>query len=248
MYNPFSLTGKTILVTGASSGIGRSVAVECSKMGAKLVITGRNKDRLEETFHKLEGGGHQIIIGDLLKNEDMNEISETVPEIDGLVYSAGIFKLIPFRFLNSGNINDVMGINFGSALGLTQKLIKAKKIRKNSSLIYLSSVSGILCSSPGGSIYSASKGALSGLIKGMALDFAPNNIRVNSIAPGMVETSMFSDGILSEDQLRDGVNSYPLKRYGKAEEVAYAAIYLLSDASAWITGTNLIIDGGLTLL
>lgn len=248
MYNPFSLTGKTVFITGASSGIGKAVAIECSKMGASLIITGRNAERLSETYEKLSGTGHKQVAGDLQKPADLKMIIEKLPSLDGVVHSAGIAKPVPVSFLTEEIINDVMGINFNAPLILTQQILKQKKINKNSSIVFISSISGTLCSSVGSSIYSASKGAVNGLIKGMALDLAPKGIRVNSVAPGMVGTKIYSDGAITDEQLQEDMKRYPLKRYGRPEEIAYSVVYLLSDASAWVTGSNLLIDGGYTLL
>lgn len=248
MDNPFSLTGKTVFITGASSGIGKAVAIECSKMGASVIITGRNSARLTETYEKLAGTGHEQIEGDLRESADLKRIIEKLPSLDGVVHSAGIAKLVPTSFLTEEVISDVMGINFNAPLMLTQQLLRQKKINRNSSIVFISSISGTLCSSVGGSIYSASKGAVNGLIKGMALDLAPKSIRVNSVTPGMVDTKIFSDGAITDEQLQEDMKRYPLKRYGKPEEIAYSVIYLLSDASSWVTGSNLLIDGGYTLL
>jgi NAD(P)-dependent dehydrogenase (short-subunit alcohol dehydrogenase family) len=248
MYNPFSLKGKTVFITGASSGIGRAVAIECSKMGASLIITGRNAERLSETYKKLSGTGHKQVAGDLQKPADLKMIIEKLPSLDGIVHSAGIAKPVPVSFLTEEVINEVMGINFNAPLVLTQQILKQKKINKNSSIVFISSISGTLCSSVGGSIYSASKGAVNGLIKGMALDLAPKGIRVNSVTPGMVDTKIYSDGAITDEQLQEDMKRYPLKRYGRPEEIAYSVVYLLSDASAWVTGSNLLIDGGYTLL
>jgi NAD(P)-dependent dehydrogenase (short-subunit alcohol dehydrogenase family) len=248
MHNPFSLEGKIIFVTGASSGIGRAVAIECSGMGASLIITGRNQIRLNETFEKLDGTGHKQVSGDLKSVNDLKTIVEKLPSLDGLVHAAGIARPVPVTFLTEEIINDVMGINFNAPLIITQQLLKQKKINKNSSIVFISSISGTLCSSVGGSIYSASKGAVNGLIKGMALDLAPKSIRVNSVTPGMVSTGIYSDGSITDEQLQEDMKRYPLKRYGKPEEIAWSVIYLLSDASLWVTGSNLLIDGGYTLL
>ncbi len=248
MHNPFSLEGKKIFITGASSGIGRAVAIECSKMGASLVITGRNSIRLNETFEKLEGSGHKQLSGDLQSAGSRKAIIEDLPPVDGLVHAAGIARPVPVAFLTEEIMNDVMGINFNAPLIITQQLLKQKKINRNSSIVFISSVSGTLCSSVGGSIYSASKGAVNGLIKGMALDLAPKSVRVNSVNPGMVNTGIYLDGAISDEQLQEDMKRYPLKRYGKPEEIAWAVIYLLSDASLWVTGSNLLIDGGYTLL
>lgn len=248
MDNPFSLTGKKIFITGASSGIGKAVALECSKMGANLVISGRNKDRLDETFKNLSGSGHSFIIGDLTEIEGIKKVTEALPPLDGIVHCAGIYRLVPVNYVNEEVVKEVIGINFISPLMVTQQLLSLKKVNKNASIVFISSIAGSMVSSPGGSIYSASKGAVNGLIKGMALDLAPRGIRVNTVAPGTIQTNIFEDSAVSKDQLKEDVKRYPLKRYGKPEEVAYSVIYLLSDASAWITGSSMVIDGGFTLL
>lgn len=244
MYNPFSLSGKTIFVTGASSGIGKAVAIECSKMGAQLVISGRNENRLSETFRLLEGPGHLQIVADLNIEDNMGEIVKMLPLLDGIVHCAGISGHMPFPFISKQFLNEQFDINFNVPTLLTQQLVKKKIIKNEGAILFITSISGILSSYAGGSIYSATKGALSGLIKGMAIDLSPKKIRVNSIMPAMIKTSIMNEGKLTEEQWTEDEKKYPLKRYGQPEEVAYAAIYLLSDAAAWITGTNLLIDGG----
>jgi NAD(P)-dependent dehydrogenase (short-subunit alcohol dehydrogenase family) len=248
MGNPFSLSDKTVFVTGASSGIGRSVAIECSKMGAKLVITGRNKDRLDETFRNLSGEGHISITADIVTGEGIAKIAGALPLLDGIVHSAGVYKLAPVSFANEEMVREVMDINFLSPLALTQQILKLKKVNKNASVVFISSIAGSHVSSPGGSVYSASKSALIGMMRGMALDLAPRGIRVNTVAPGTIQTGIFDGSAVSHDQLSEDVKRYPLRRYGRPEEVAYSVIYLLSDASAWVTGSNIVIDGGFTLL
>ena len=194
MYNPFSLENKTILVTGASSGIGKAIAIECSKMGAKVVITGRNEQRLQETYEQLEGAQPAYIVADLTKKEDIETLIKQIGSLNGLVNCAGLTITKPFKFLQEEDIQEVMTVNFNAPLLLTQLLIKKKKLQKISSIVFISSISGTKVSLIGNSIYS------------------------------------------------------PLKRYGKPEEVAYAVVYLLSGASSWVTGSNLLIDGGYTLL
>jgi NAD(P)-dependent dehydrogenase (short-subunit alcohol dehydrogenase family) len=247
MYNPFSLSGKTILVTGASSGIGKATAIECSKLGANVIITGRSRERLNETFSELESEGHTQVIADLCETNSLQKLVSEIKSIDGIVHSAGITKNIPFQFATIDKLSEVMNLNFFAPTELTRLLVKSKKINKGGSIVFISSVSGVLCSAPASSIYSASKGALNGLIKGIALDLAPRGIRVNSVIPGVVETNIFEDGVISEEQLEENKRMYPLKRFGKPNEIAHGVIYLLSDASAWVTGSNLLIDGGLTL-
>ncbi len=248
MYNPFSIERKSLFITGASSGIGRAVAIECSKMGATLIISGRDQGRLQETFDKLEGNGHTQILANLSNKGDVKLIVDQAPLLDGVVHCAGYTKTSPFQFVNEDDLASIMQVNFMAPTLISQALIKKKKLNKGASIVFISSISGVYCSSFAGSMYSASKGAVNGIVKGMALDLAPKGIRVNCINPGMIDTHIFSEGIITEEQLKEDVKHYPLKRYGQPEEVAYAVIYLLSDATKWVTGSNLLIDGGFTLL
>jgi NAD(P)-dependent dehydrogenase (short-subunit alcohol dehydrogenase family) len=248
MYNPFTLAGKTIFITGASSGIGRATAIECSKMGATVVTTGRNEKNLEDTYNQLKGENHLMISSDLSKEDGIESLLLQLPIVDGIVHSAGLTKNIPFQFAIRESFDEVLNINFYASAEITRRALKAKKIAKNGSIVFISSISGVFCSAVASTIYSASKGAVNGLVKGMALDLAPKSIRVNCVNPGMVQTNIFASGTITEEQLECDMKKYPLKRYGKPEEVAFAVIYLLSDASKWVTGSNLLIDGGYTLL
>jgi len=248
MYNPFSLTDKTLLVTGASSGIGRAIAIECSKMGATVILTARNEERLQETVSQMQGNNHSIIAADLSKKDDLHFLIEKVPELNGLVNCAGLVKTLPVQFIDAGSLEEIMSVNFTAPALLSAQLVKKKKLIKNSSIVFISSISGVMCVWGGNSMYSASKGAINGLMKNMALDLSSKGIRVNSVNPGMVETHIFDAGTITSEQLEEDKKRYPLKRYGKPEEIAYAVIYLLSNASSWVTGSNLIIDGGFTLL
>lgn len=249
MDSPFSLRNKTILVTGASSGIGQATAIECSKLGACLIVIGRDESRLNKTYSLLnENVENRAFRIDLTDKESVATIIKEMPLIDGIVHCAGITKIKPFQFTTSDDFESVMNINFYAPLELTQLLIKNKKITKGGSIVFASSISGVYCSAFASSIYSSSKGAINGLIKGMALDLSVKQIRVNSVTPGMIDTNIMETTEITHEQLADDIKKYPLKRYGKPEEVAYAIIYLLSDASSWVTGTNLLIDGGYTLL
>lgn len=248
-YNPFSLREKTILVTGASSGIGRAIAIECSRMGATVIITARSKERLEKTMMQMEGDVHKHICTDLSDDDAIMELVKSLDfSLDGVVHCAGYTIPKPFQYLSRDNIDGVMKVNFLAPVLLTQLLLKNKKLKRNCSMVFISSISGTLVSYIGGSVYSASKGAINGIAKTLALELASKQMRVNTITPGMIETNIISEGIISDEQLAQDANRYPLKRYGKPEEVAYATVYLLSDASKWVTGSNLLIDGGYTLL
>lgn len=247
-YNPFSLKDKNILVTGASSGIGRAIAIECSKMGAIVYLTARNKERLEQTLSMLTGNGHRIICADLLIDEDLTNLVTSIDrKLDGVVQCAGYTIPKPFLFFSKDDIDAIMKVNFKAPVLLTQYLLKNKKLQKGSSIVSISSISGVYISAVANSMYSATKGALNGVIKGMAIELATKGIRVNSVNPGMITTDIFKDRSIGDTELAEDVKHYPLKRYGKPEEVAYGVIYLLSDASSWSTGSNLLIDGGYTL-
>ena len=249
MYNPFLLEGKTILVTGASSGIGQSVAIECSKMGAKVVVTGRNKERLTETFQSLEGEGHQMITADISKKEEIKRLVDECPKLDGISHNAGIGKVIPVKFITYDDLESIIGTNSFGPILLTQMLFRGKKINKNSSIVFTSSLSGVHCVHFGESVYAASKGAISGFAKGAALELAANGIRVNCVNPSIIQTHIFETlTVYTKEQLEEKIKNYPLKRLGVPTDVSWAIIYFLSDASSWVTGNDLKIDGGYTLI
>lgn len=247
MYNPFSLEGKTILVTGASSGIGRATAVECSKMGASVVLTGRNGARLSETVSMMEGDAHQIIIADLATDDGVQCLVDKCPKLDGLVNNAGYTHTMLTNFINREALSQQLEVNTIAPILLFQRLLKVKKIGKGSSVVFTASISGLCCAVLGNVLYSTSKSAINGFVKNAALDLASRNIRINAVAPGMVNTHILDAGTISEEQLEAERQRYPMKRFGKPEEVAYAIIYLLSDASSFTTGTTIVLDGGFTL-
>lgn len=246
-HNPFSLAGKKILITGASSGIGRSTAIECSKMGASVYITGRNNERLIETLSQMSGNDNHAIQADLTRSEDITSLLSEMPILDGCVNNAGIVKPLTVQFISNEAINEIFLINTFAPIVIMQKLVRLKKIAKSGSIVFTSSISGLSCSYIGESLYSASKSAINGFVKGAALELSSRGIRVNCVNPGMIENNILKQGQITEEQLEEDKKRYPLKRYGKPEEVAYAIIYLLSDASKWTTGSNLVVDGGFTL-
>ena len=247
MHNPFSLIGKTILVTGASSGIGRSIAIECSKLGANLIITGRNEDRLSETLLHLQSGEHQYIVADITIEEDIENLVKQLPIVNGCVHSAGILGLTPIQAITQRKINEFEQINLHAPILLTKQLLKQKKLAKNSSVVFVSSAAGVFRVSIANSIYAITKSGLDAFMRSAALELASKGIRFNSVNPAMIETESLSNIPISEEQKNSNLAQYPLNRYGRPEEVAYATIYLLSDASAWTTGTEIKLDGGLTL-
>lgn len=245
-YNPFTLEGKTILITGASSGIGRSTAIECSKLGANVIITARNKDRLNETFNLLEGSNHKQIIAELTNNDELIALVASVGKIDGVVLSAGKGKTLPILFSTRKEFDDIYNVNFYSQVELLRLLTKKKCLNSSSSIVVVASIGGNYKFSPGNAIYGSSKAALKSMVQFCAIEFAPKKIRVNGVCPGMVETPLINRGTLTDEQFDADKANYPLKRYGQPEEIAHGIIYLLSDASSWVTGHSLVIDGGVT--
>ena len=248
-YNPFTLEGKVILVTGASSGIGKAAAIECSKSGAKVILTARNEERLKETHDQLADAENQPdwISADMQKDEDILSLVEQLPVLDGVICNAGISINVPIAFIDREKIQQVLDVNTIAPILLTRQLIKKKKVAKGGSIVFTSSISGNNTVTVAHEMYSASKTAITGFMRNAALDLAVKGIRCNAVHPGMINTPMVHSGKYSEEQLQKDMDNYPLHRFGEPEEVAYAMIYLLSDAAAWVTGHSLVIDGGLTL-
>ena len=246
-YNPFSLEGKTILVTGASSGIGQATAIECSKLGAKLVITGRNAERLQQTFEQLEGEGHAQVIAELTSADDTFRLVDACTELTGVVLCAGLGLTLPFNFCSREKFDEMFAVNYFAPVELLRQLSRKKKILKNGSVVFIGSIGGTTGFSNGNTIYGATKASLVSTMKFCALEMAPRNIRVNAICPGMVETPLIHRTNRTAEELAKDMERYPLKRYGRPDDVAHGIIYLLSDASSWVTGHSLVIDGGVTI-
>lgn len=245
-YNPFSLEGKTILVTGASSGIGQTTAIECSKMGAKVIVTARNKDRLYGTLERLSGDGHSAIIADLTKSEELDNLVDMVGKVDGLVLCAGKALVAPVVYSSREKFDEVFNINFFSPVELLRLMVKKKRLHKASSVVMMISIGGTGRWTPGHAMYGTSKAALKSMVQFGAIELASKQIRVNGVCPGMVETPMIHGGNITEEQMVLDKEDYPLKRYGTPKEIALGVVYLLSDASSWMTGHSLVIDGGIT--
>lgn len=248
-YNPFSLEEKTILITGASSGIGKATAIECAKLGARIIITGRNKERLSETLSIVsEFSENSLSIPCNLENpEELKNLVESLPALDGLVNNAGITKILPCSFLSEEKVSDVFNVNTVAPIVLFSRLLKKKKIKENSSVVFVSSINGVTIGGIGQSIYSASKAGLTGFVKTAALEVAPKKIRVNAICPGMTETDFLKTGAISDEQFKEDMKNYPLGRYATVQEIALSIVYLLSNASSFVTGTNIIVDGGFSI-
>jgi len=246
MGNPFSLEGKTIMITGASSGIGKATAIACAANGAHVVITGRNEERLNETLSLLSGDGHIAIAAELCEQEEINRMVDALPELDGAFLCAGVSDTTPVKYMNSEAIQRVLSINLEAPMLLTQRMLLKKKIKKRASLVYMSSM-GVEQVTPGLGIYAASKSGLNAFMRAVATEQASRKVRANAVMAGMVKTELIDTlSQLTEEDIKRDEAKYPLG-YGKPEDVANAVIYLLSDASRWMTGSVLKLDGGSSL-
>ena len=234
-------------MTGASSGIGRATAIECSMMGAHVIITGRNQVRIDEVKHELNGTGHLGVIADLTQEDQLMNLVDQLPIVDGVVLCAGQGTVVPFKMADRKKINPIFEINYFAPVELLRLLIKKKKLANESSVVFVSSIGGVNSITIGNSIYGASKAAFNSAMRFCALELAPKKIRVNSVCPGMVNTSLIKGGAVSDEQHQADMLKYPLKRYGEPEDIAHGIVYLLSAASSWVTGHSLVIDGGYTV-
>ena len=242
-FNPFTLSGKTILVTGASSGIGRGIAMACSRMGASVVLNGRNEGRLNETLSMLDGQGHRLAVADIADLNQLEAMVYALPKLDGIVHCAGIGQRVLCKQLEESDFDSVMDTNFKAPVMLQTQVLKQKKLNKRASIVFIASIASE-SPSVGNAIYSASKGAIISYANCLTVELAPRKIRVNCISPAMVWTDLVLKGGVSEEELKEDEQKYPLKRYGTPEDIANLAIYMLSDASSWMTGSNVRITGG----
>lgn len=242
---PFSLEGRTCLVTGASSGIGRACCLSIAAAGARVVATGRNPERLAETVDSLPGDGHQLLIADLVDGAARKELIAACPPLDGIVHSAGVNRMAPARYTTEKVFKEILGTNLEAPLLLTSELLVAGRIQRGASVIFISS-SSALTGAAGLLAYASSKAALLGATKVLAGELAREEIRCNCLLPAMVRTPMIEGGTLTGEQLAADEARYPLG-YGEPSDIASAAIFFLAGASRWITGQSLVLDGGIGL-
>lgn len=246
---PYSLEGKTILITGGAGGIGASVAKVCIQLGASVILTDIRSDALEETMASLpdstSGNPNLMFTADLTNAEQLDALVDFCPLLDGLVCNAGIMKLTLTQFITEEELTRIQKINLNSPILLTRSLLKKKKISKGGSIVFTASAAGVYRVSPGNGIYATTKCGIDAFMRTVALEFGPKGIRCNSVNPGMVETALI--GSFTEEQKEKEKMNYPLRRFAKPEDIAYGVAYLLSDASSFVTGTALKIDGGMTL-
>ena len=245
--NPFSLEGKTVLVTGASSGIGQATAIACSRLDANVVVTGRNAERLQVTVNQLQKQPAAQIEADLTNYDAVENLVASLPPLDGAVLCAGNSTTLPLQFGTREKFDEMFDVNFFAPVELMRLMYKKKKLQKGASVVLIASIGGTHSFMPGNGIYGASKAALNSVMKYAAREYASRKVRVNSICPGMVDTPLIHRGTITEEQLSEDAKRYPLGRYGQPEDIANAAVYLLSDASSWVTGHDLVIDGGFSI-
>lgn len=243
-FNPFSLAGKRVLVTGASSGIGRQIAISFSKMGADIVATGRNVERLNETMAALAPGKHEAIPADIVDDAQRVALADQAGPLNGLVHCAGTSVLAPIRLASQKHLRDLYILNYESPMLLTQRLLYRKAIQNSGSILFVASIAAHI-GVPGVGAYSGTKAAILATVRCLAMELIKQKIRVNCLSPSLVESpllELMSKNVSLEEKSRD----HPLG-LGTPEDVANAAIYFVSDASRWVTGTTLVMDGGLTI-
>lgn len=248
-YNPFSLENKTILITGGAGGIGSEVARVCSRLGARIVLTDIREDALYialSSLKKVEGDReHLAIQADLTNPDELNNLVDHIPEIDGFVCNAGVMKLVLTQYITEEELTRIQKINLNAPILLTKALLRKKRIKKGGSIVFTASAAGVYRVSIGNAIYATTKCGIDAFMRTVALEFGPKGIRCNSINPGMVETALI--GEFTQEQKEKEKQNYPLRRFAKPEDIAWGIVYLLSDASSFVTGTALKIDGGMTL-
>lgn len=249
--NPFTLTGKRILVTGASSGIGRQIAVSCAHMGATIIGVGRDEARIRETQKILDqiGSGHQMVSAELTDPAGRDALVAALGDlqVQGVAHVAGISRLMPVRMFTEKHMRELQAINVEAPMLLTQALLKRTLVADGGSILFMASIAAHI-GVPGVAMYSGTKAALIAMMRCLAMEVIKRKIRVNCLSPSLVETPLFAamvlqSGSISMEEKRD---DHPLG-FGRPEDIANASIFFLSDASSWVTGTTLVMDGGLTV-
>jgi NAD(P)-dependent dehydrogenase (short-subunit alcohol dehydrogenase family) len=241
------LNGKIVLITGASSGIGSQVAIDCSKAGATVIITGRDEMRLKATFDQLEGNNHQCIPANLVDEAELKQFVGKLPKLNGLVHCAGVLHSYPIKFLNQEKIRETFSANFDMAVLLVAQLGVQKKIEKHASFVWMSSISGKY-PHKGNALYCASKAALETFSKTVSLEFEHLFLRSNCLCPAMIKTPMYDKAVegMTKEKMDEHIAKYPLG-VGYPSDIGEMSVFLLSEKSRWVTGINITMDGGFML-
>ena len=250
VQNPYSLSGKTVLITGGAGGIGSAVAKICIALGARVILTDIREEALAETLASLPesqtGEPNLCYTADLTDASQLTALVDFCPVLDGLVCNAGVMKLTLTQFITEEELTRIQKVNLNAPILLTRSLLKKKKIATGGgSIVFTASAAGVFRVSVGNGIYATTKCGIDAFMRTVALEFGPKGIRCNSVNPGMVETSLI--GSFTEEQKEKEKQNYPLRRFAQPEDIGYGIAYLLSDASSFVTGTALKIDGGMTL-
>lgn len=246
--NPFSLKGKTVLITGAAGGIGSETARVLVGLGARVILTDIREEPLRAVLKSLPEpaeGKHEAVLSDLTDETSLKTLVESCPNLDGLVCNAGVMRLIPVPFITNEELQRIQNINLNAPILLTKTLLRKKKINKRGSIVFTASAAGVYRVSIGNAIYATTKCGIDAFMRTVALEMGPKGVRCNSVNPGMVETALI--GSFTDEEKEREMQNYPLRRFAKPEDIAYGIAYLLSDASSFVTGTALKIDGGMTL-
>lgn len=247
-FSPEALSGRLIIVTGASSGLGRAASVFLSELGARIVLVGRNADKLAQVAAMLSGTGHNFKVADLSDDGTADELIKSVVAqcgtISGLFHSAGNSGVVPIRLTKRSHIDDMFGAAVFGGLGISRALARKGAMHDGGSIVFMTSVSA-LRGRKGMVAYSAAKAATSGLLRALAIELADRRIRVNGIAAGAVATEMHDSFVKSvnDKMVKNYEGLHPLG-FGLPSDIANTVAFLMSDASRWITGVNLSVDGG----
>lgn len=247
--NPFSLKGKSILITGGAGGIGSAVAATSISLGARVILTDIRQEALEKTISSLPDSETELpnlfYTADLTAADQLAALVDFCPQLDGVVCNAGVMKLTLTQFITEEELLRIQSINLNAPILLIRSLLKKKKISKGGSIVFTASAAGVYRVSLGNGIYATTKCGIDAFMRTVALEFGPKGIRSNSVNPGMVETALISG--FSEEEKKKEMMNYPLRRFARPDDIANGVAFLLSDAASFITGTALKIDGGMTL-
>ncbi len=242
------MAGKKILITGSSSGIGLETAIQASSLGAEVILHGTNDVKLNSAISKLHGSGHRYLKVDLKQEDSPSFIESQIDGIDGLVLNAGVTYTSTLRNLNIDKMLSVMDVNFFSNVLILKELLRNNKINKGGSIVATSSTASRIRASIGNVIYAMSKAAVEGYMGVAALELAKLDIRVNCVLPGLIDTNFIGNNGVPKDAYLNDISQYPLKRLGQPDEVSGAILFLISDSSKYITGTSIVVDGGVSRL